>query len=144
MKQHGIAFCVLLLVAQAGRAQQPWIYGHDQRFGRGRITTIEKLTPVNNPAAPKEGAAAEGQAGVTLRATDWTCCRCFTDERSRRWCLVQGCPVVEKPALLKGWIMQGDLGNLFFLHESGNLYRQCGDKAPANAPNQLLINPFLE
>ena len=133
MLRVGTTLVLLLCVAQLGRAQAPRIYAQDQKFGCGRITTIEKLTPMNKPAAPKEGDAADGRPTDTLRPTNWTCGRCFTDELARRWCLVQGCPPADKPALLKGWIMQGDLGNLFFLDEGGNLYRRGGERHVPNA-----------
>jgi hypothetical protein len=134
MKQLSIACCILFLTAQVTHAQTipTKIYQRDQVFGRGRITTFEKLTPVNNAGKP-DAALAE----VTLRASDWTCGRCFSDERGRRWCLVDGAPIVEKPALLKGLLLQGESGQSFFLHDSGSLYLRTSElPAPRPEPRE--------
>jgi hypothetical protein len=144
MKRLGIACCVLLLAAQFGRAQPPKIYAHSCKFGCGRITTIEKLTPVKNPDAPKVGDAGDDRPMVALKVADWQEGRQFTDETGRRWCLVDGCPAAERPAAMKGWIMQGDSGDFFFLDESGALFRRCGTKVAAKATDRLLIDPFGE
>ncbi len=143
MKRLGIAFGALFLVAQAAWSDPIKIVAHDQKFGHGRITTIEKLGPVNNQGKPlvKEGGEVAGM--VTLCATDWTCGRNFTDERGRRWCLVDGLPIAEKPALLSGWIMQGDSGNLFFLDEGGSLYRHCGDRKVVNPLVKGVVDPLV-
>jgi hypothetical protein len=152
MKRLGFAICVLVLAAPVAQAQNVRVVAQDQKFGKGKITTIEKL-PDLNPSQPLGGSKLQndngddikvekvgdkvldvrdmGPACVTLCASEWTCGRCFTDERNRRWCLTSGSPVVEKPALMKGWVMQGDSGTIFFLHESGAIYRRGGVVTPA-------------
>jgi len=152
MKRLGVAIFVLVFAAQAAHAQTMRIVAQEQKFGKGKITTIEKL-PDLNPSQPMIGPKLQndngddikvekiagkvvdvremGPACVTLCASEWTCGRCFTDERGRRWCLTSGSPVVEKPAIMKGWVIQGDLGQIFFLHESGAIYRRGGAIAPA-------------
>ena len=134
MKLVSIACCILFLTTQVAHAQtiSPKIYQRDQVFGRGRITTFEKLTPVNNSGKP-DAALAE----VTLRASDWACGRCFSDERRRRWCLVDGAPILETPALMKGLLLQGESGESFFLHENGSLYLRTEElPAPRRVPRE--------
>jgi hypothetical protein len=146
MKRLAIALSVLLLLAQLVRAQPTKYYMHDQKVGKGKITTIEKLTPTTEQPTVKEAVPGIAVAmfgfaifqtvdvpdtaptTVSLCASEWTCGRCFTDELGRRWCLAQGGPVVEKPPIMKGWLMKGETGLVFFLHESGSLYRRSGDR----------------
>ena len=113
MKRLAIGVAVLFLATQVARSEPIKIYTQDHKVGKGKITVIEKLTPVNNRVAPRiqdDGlekvervdrvdARGVGPAMVTLCASDWQCGRCFSDERARRWCLAEGAPVAEKPAL---------------------------------------------
>jgi len=130
MKHLGFACCVLFFVAQGAHSQTipDRIHVRDQKFGCGRISTIEKLKPVNNAGKP-DAALAE----VTLRTSDWAGGRTFSDERGRRWTLVDGGPLSETPALLKGLLLQGDSGQGFFLHESGSLFLRS-DQLPRPRP----------
>jgi hypothetical protein len=146
MQRLAIALGVLLLAAQVVNAQPTRYYQHDQKVGSGKMTTIERLAPAEDRPTIKEAlpgvvVAMVGfgafqvidgpdftRATVTLCASEWSCGRCFTDELGRRWCLAQGGPVVEKPAFMKGWLMKGEGGLVFFLHESGSLYRRRGDR----------------
>jgi len=144
MKRYVFALWVLVIACRAATAQTPRIVTHDQNFGNGRVTVIEKLTfakptaPANRVKDQDDGidgigdetkaktVVREGEpACITLCAEAWTCCRCFTDELGRRWFLASGSPVVEKPAKMKGWLMEGDLGVVYFLHESGSIFRRC-------------------
>ena len=143
MKRLVFAVAVLFLATQVAQAQPMKVHIQDQKVGKGKITVIEKLTPVNNVVAPRivdDGdekidrveARGVGPAMVTLCASDWQCGRCFSDERDRRWCLAEGTPVSEKPALMKGWVMRGESGQIFFLHEGGSLYRRGADRRAVN------------
>ena len=146
MKRLAFGIAVLFLATQVARSEPIKVYQHDQKVGKGKITVIEKLTPVNNFVAPRIQVDGDEQdervdrvdargvrpGMVTLCASDWQCGRCFSDERGRRWCLAEGSPVSEKPALMKGWIMQGESGQIFFLHESGSLYRRGVDRRVVN------------
>jgi len=69
-----------------------------------------------------EGVFDEAPSKCALTAHDWTCGRCFFDDLGRRWCLIQGPPLSEKPAQLIGWYMPAVEGRYYFLTEGGRMY----------------------
>lgn len=70
------------------------------------------------PAPADCGCRAE-----TLRLTRWVCGRQMTDDRGRRWCLIQGAPQADKPAFLEGWMMQAADSPIYFFSKTGRMWR---------------------
>src|SRR5947209_3446906 len=120
MKQVlGGIVAVLLLTASLSAAEHyniSWF-----RDCKQCITTIQRV--VEPPALVLE--KEKPIPGVVLDAKDWVCGRCFTDGDGRRWCLIGGPPLSEKPAKVPGWIPKPKEGILYFLTPGGSMFTLC-------------------
>jgi hypothetical protein len=130
MRRHFLAL-VVLSYAAIGVAAPPDVVIQDKKIGKQRITTLEPVAPATAPAAARGPAEladppallkpAEPEA-CTLMAQDWKCGRCFTDELTRRWCLISGPAYSLKPPEVKGWLVKGEDGRAVFVTEGARVY----------------------
>jgi hypothetical protein len=54
---------------------------------------------------------------------EWRCGRQLTDDKGRRWHLIQGMPHTDRPGELDGWIMQAADSPIYFFSKSGRMWR---------------------
>jgi hypothetical protein len=75
------------------------------------------------PPDKKDGREPPAPAPIVkLEAKDWDGGCCFTDEFARRWCLIKGCELPGKPAVMRGWVVESEAKKQFFIQDSGNIY----------------------
>jgi hypothetical protein len=66
---------------------------------------------------------------LTLETREWFDSG-FIDDCDRRWSLVKGCPLPGRLAKMRGRLVESDGKKVYFVHESGNIYRKQAAVAP--------------
>ena len=127
--------CKVFLTAAAVLAMTGMVWAggtqintNTKKVGKQSITTLE---PVKAPPVTGKKFDDASAEGVVLQARDWICGTQFTDQENRRWKLVYGPSLREKPDNVPGWVIHTKNNHTFFMTTGGSLF--CLTRSPVVA-----------